>query len=200
MKLPVSSRFCVSVVLISSLSILSACKFSTSDEEQLSVSPRLMTDSLHQLLRASRDAYAKNVVTPLSVRRNVIAATENWEEAHTLPLPAQMARYVSEGFAVDNASVELGLKSLWPINANNQPRSKVVREGLKAVAENPVEAFYQVEVVDGRRYYTAVYADVARDISCVLCHNSHPDSARDNFRGGDVLGGFVVRVALENKN
>ncbi|GAA6153019.1 hypothetical protein NBRC116587_24390 [Pseudoteredinibacter isoporae] len=57
-----------------------------------------------------------------------------------------------------------------------------------------------VHVWNGRRYYTAVYADVARDISCVLCHNSHPDSARNNFRGGDVLGGFVVRVDLEEAN
>ena len=47
-----------------------------------------------------------------------------------------------------------------------------------------------------RRYFTAVYPDVAVAEACVFCHNTHVDGPRSDFQMGDVMGGVAVRISL----
>ncbi len=47
-------------------------------------------------------------------------------------------------------------------------------------------------------YFTAVYADVAVAPVCTSCHNEHKDSPKRDFKLGDVMGGVVIRIPLEN--
>jgi cytochrome c2 len=42
---------------------------------------------------------------------------------------------------------------------------------------------------------TVVYPDVAVNQSCVSCHNARQE--KQKYKTGDVLGGLVVRIALE---
>ena len=62
---------------------------------------------------------------------------------------------------------------------------------------HPETNYYSHETLGGRRYLTAVYPDKALSPACVSCHNEHPKSARKDWKQGDVMGGLVVRVALE---
>jgi hypothetical protein len=42
-----------------------------------------------------------------------------------------------------------------------------------------------------------VYPDIGVAPVCVACHNAHPDSPRDDFKLGDVMGGVVIRIPVE---
>ena len=46
-------------------------------------------------------------------------------------------------------------------------------------------------------YFTAVYPDKAVAEACVSCHNHHKDTPKRDFKLDDVMGGVVVRIALE---
>jgi hypothetical protein len=56
---------------------------------------------------------------------------------------------------------------------------------------------YGTESLAGTPYFVAIYPDVAVAEACADCHNAHPDSPRDDFAVGDVMGGIVIRFPVE---
>ena len=161
------------------------------------IDPQVMADALHAIMEADRTVYAERVVNRLQDEERVIHATEHWLDERALPLPAQMFRMGAERAAEMTDTFAYALLSVWPINASNAPRTPMETQGLNAVAEDPSAPFYGTESLGGVDYYTAVYADVAVSQACVTCHNNHVDSPRTDFELDDVMGGIVVRIALD---
>jgi hypothetical protein len=108
-----------------------------------------------------------------------------------------MFRYGAEEVAKTNKDFSYSLLSLWPINKQNAARTDVEKDGLKAVADNPAKPYYKEEVLGGKKYFTAVYADRAVAPACVTCHNGHKDSPRTDFKIGMTMGGVVIRVPVQ---
>jgi hypothetical protein len=160
------------------------------------ISPQTFTDSLHIVMDSDRAVYTKKVVGRLAAKEKVIKASEHFIDDKALPLPAQMFRFGAETVAEKTDKFTYSLQSLWPINAQNAPRTEVEKEGLNFINDNPGQNFYKEEVLGGKTYFTAIYADVAVAPVCASCHNDHKDSPRTDFKVGDILGGVVIRVPL----
>ena len=178
---------------------LSGCKDADSSESQ-GVSYRTFADALHLVLENDRTVYTQKVVNRLTKDHGVIESTEQWQEDQSLPLPAQMFRMGAELTASKDAWFSYSLQSLWPINKSNaEAQTPLEREGLQFVADNGgTVAFYGEEELGGQNYFTAVYADIAVAPVCISCHNAHKDSPRADFKLGDVMGGVVIRIPMEN--
>ena len=161
------------------------------------ISPRKMADALHAVIAADRQVYAEMVVQRLHADEQRITATENWREAHGLPVPAQMLRQAAQNIQKQGAEFSYTLRSLWPINDNHGPQTELEQAGLDAVVKDPTTNYYAEETLGGRSYFTAIYADRATLPSCTACHNQHPRSPRRNFRLGECMGAIVVRIPLE---
>ena len=162
-----------------------------------SVSIRKMADSLHAVIAADRQAYAELIVQRLAADEKRLPASEDWREAHGLPVHAQMLRTAARDIQKRGAEFSYTLRSLWPLNAAHGPQTQAEQQGLEAVARKPDVAFYAEEELGGRSYFTAIYADRATLPSCMECHNRHPRSPKRDFQSGDVMGAIVVRVPLE---
>ena len=175
---------------------LAACAGEPPDSSGGGISPQAMADALHALMEADRTVYSEHVVNRLQDVEGVIAASEHWLDERVLPLPAQMFRMGAELAAEMNDGFSYSLLSLWPVNASNAPRTPMETEGLEAVAADPPTPFYGTESLGDADYYTDVYADVAVAQACINCHNDHVDSPRTDFELNDVMGGIVVRIAL----
>lgn len=161
------------------------------------ITPRKMADTLHAVIASYREVYARDVVQRMALGEGVVAVSEDWEREGCLPVHAQMLRLASQNIQRDGAEFSFVLRSLWPMKAVNGPQTRVEQEGLEFVARHPDTNYYKSEMLGGRRYFTAVYADRAKLVSCVECHNRHPASPRHDFELDDVMGGIVVRVPLE---
>jgi hypothetical protein len=159
--------------------------------------PQEMADALHAVIAADREMYALHVVQRLQADEKVIRAGENWKSEKALPLPAQMLRMASEAVQKKGAEFHYVLRSLGPINPKNAPQTPTEKTGLQFIADHPDTNYYAEESLGGRRYFTAVYPDVALSTACVDCHNQHPASPRKDLKVGDVMGGVLVRVPLE---
>ena len=73
----------------------------------------------------------------------------------------------------------------------------VEKEGFDFVVANKgEEPFYAEEMLEGKKYFTAIYADVAVAAACINCHNGHEDTPKSDFALGDVMGGVVLRLPL----
>lgn len=166
-------------------------------KESKGVPVQQVADMLFSVMEADRTVYTQRVVNRLQNEEKVIKADEHFMDKKALPLPAQMFRFGSERVAEKNKTFSYSLLSLWPVNRQNSPRTDGEKEGLKFVADNKGKNFYKEETLGGKKYFTAVYADVAVSPACVSCHNGHAESPRTDFKLGDVMGGVVIRIPIE---
>lgn len=165
------------------------------------IDPKIVADSLFTVMEADRATYTKKVVKRVK-DEGAIDVTEYWEDSGNkdLPLPAQMFRMAAER-AKDSTHNTAGffyqLKSPWPINKQNKPVTDVEKEGFDVIVANKgAEPFYAEEVLNGKKYFTAIYADVAVSEACINCHNAHEDTPKTDFALGDVMGGVVLRIPM----
>jgi len=162
------------------------------------IEPKDVTDMLHAVMDSDRTIYTKMIVGRLVAKHKVLKASEFFEDDIAAPLPAQMFRMGAEAVADRTDLFEYSLQSLWPINKPNaENQTDLEKEGLQFVADNLGENFYGEEEIDGTTYFTAVYPDIAVAEVCASCHNEHKDSPRTDFKVGDVMGGVVIRIPLD---
>ena len=153
---------------------------SPATEPTVTFKPQEMADALHAVIAANQKVYALQ-----------------GGDANLMAQHAQRLRQASEAVQQEGAEFHYVLRSLWPINRKAAPETDTERNGLQYVLDHPGTNYYAGESLGGRRYFTAVYAEVATVKTCVDCHNRNPDSPKRDFATGDVLGGLVVRVPLE---
>ena len=158
---------------------------------------RQVADMLYEVAFANRKVYTRDIVQRLTIEDSVITASEYFHEKQALPLPAQMFRLAAEELLDHTDAYWLALRALTPINPASGPLTPVEEQGLQHVMANPEERFYAEEEIAGRRSLVAVYADVANVEACVACHNGHARSPRNDFKLGDVMGGVVIRLFMD---
>jgi hypothetical protein len=191
-----SGRFLTAIIFGAALAEALLLRGGSAQKPQklTSIRAQKMADSLHAVIAADREVYAQLIVQRLHAEDQRLPATDNWREAHGLPVPAQMLRAAAQSIQKNGAEFSYTLRSLWPINQNNGPQTQAEQTGLEFVAKHPGENYYTEEPLGGRIYFTAVYADRATLPSCVDCHNQDARSPRHDFKLNDVMGAIVVRV------
>lgn len=160
------------------------------------VPPEQVADLIHTVIAADRAVYADQVVHRLQDVEGIIRSDEKFEEKKALPLPSQMLRMAAKRVA-ETAPFRYALISQWAINKANLPRTPFEKEGLATVASHPTSVHTEYQTVRDKRYFLALYPDVAVSAACVTCHNHHSESPRKDFKIGDVMGGIVISIPLE---
>jgi hypothetical protein len=183
-------EFFVGAMTLSCLGLLlCACKPATPNLQKpkpdVSFKPQEMADALHGVIAADREVYAIGIVEKFKDR------------LEELGIAPHVLRPASQKVQQPGAEFHYVARSFWPISPGGRAETDVEERGLRFVAEQRGSNFYAEEYLGGRRYFTAVYADVAVVPSCAECHNKHKDSPRRDFKTGDVIGGIIVRVPLE---
>ncbi len=190
----------MAVGTIAMLATMTGCKEETS-ATTTGIDPKVVADSLFTVMEADRASYTKHVIKRVKAE-GAIDANEYWEDSGNkdIPLPAQMFRMAAER-AKESKHNKSGffyqLKSPWPINKQNKPVTDVEKEGFDFIVANKgEEPFYAEETLDGKKYFTAIYADVGVSSACIDCHNGHEDTPKTDFALGDVMGGVVLRIPM----
>jgi hypothetical protein len=125
-------------------------------------------------------------------------AAEDWRaKKDILPLPAQFLMESSALASMTGTPVRYRLISLWPINQLNLPQSAAEKAGLEAIHTQPDRVVTGMVTQGKETYFQAIYADRAVSQSCVGCHNSHPRSARKDFKLNEAMGGLVIEIPME---
>lgn len=159
------------------------------------VPPATVADYVHAIIEADRAIYTKHVVDRMQ-EKGVVAASENWESQNTLPLPAQFLIDSARMVAKKDRGIRYRLVSLWPIYERNGPATDFERGGLETILKQPDKTYTGYVESGGRRYFQAIYPDMAVAQACIGCHNAHPNSPRRDFKLNDVMGGIVITVPI----
>lgn len=159
--------------------------------ETAGVPPEMVAEYIHAIVQADRTIYSTHVVEQLQDRK-VTGAAEDWKEKGALPLPAQMLQMAGQELQGLGLGLRIRLASLGPIYTKNRPADQFERAGLEAVAKEPRKPYTGIITEGDRRYFKAIFADRAVSMACVACHNSHPLSAKRDYKLYDVIGGIII--------
>jgi len=164
--------------------------------EQTGIPPETVANYLHAVIEADRTFYTIHVVERMQ-KGGGVAAAEDWRaKKNTLPLPAQFLMESSALSAMTGTPVRYRLISLWPINPLNVPRSAAEKAGLESLLTHPERVVTGTVTQGSETYFQAIYADRAVSQSCVGCHNTHPQSARKDFKLNEAMGGLVIEIPM----
>lgn len=159
------------------------------------ISPEVVADYIHTVLRADRNFYTSEIVERMQ-KRGIVFASEHWKADGDLPLPAQFVLETGRLVAEQPDGIRFRLISSWPINKMNSPTTEFERTALTKIHVNADRPYTGVTTEGKTRVFQALYADKARSQMCADCHNVHPKSPRRDFKAGDVMGGILITIPL----
>lgn len=160
------------------------------------IPPEKVADYVHAILQADRTVYTTQVVMRMQ-DRNIVKATEHWEQDNALPLPAQFLQQSGRLVAESGRSIRYRLIGLSPIYQRNAPATDFERKALETLIRQPDQPVTGRVTSGKKQYFQAIYPDRAVSGACISCHNSHPLSPKRDFKMNDVMGGIAITIPLE---
>ena len=161
------------------------------------ISPQNQADAVHYVIAADREMYCRAYAARQGGNAPSADAPAGGEPTAAWPSPCELFRRAAESIQSQGAEFSYALRSLHPIDPRNGPQTELEQTGLAFVASHPNQNYYGPEMLGGRRYVTAVYADLPATASCVDCHRRRSPAGAQQYRIGEPMGGIVVRVPLE---
>ena len=140
------------------------------------------------LLTASRSFYSREVVDKLYSSNDVQVSHEYHDRELTVPAPVSMTLALEEELKAQGADSSIRMLSdyPWPWRSDRK-LDAYEREALKALQQTPDQPYQRLEQRDDGTYFRSATA-VRMEGSCVACHNTHPDSPKQDWEVGDIRG------------
>ena len=146
-----------------------------------------------------RTLYTSEVVE--TVRLQGITVSHDYKEhAGAIPLPVTMSMELGRRIGMHRSGAETQLYSEYPFPWREEEgglRDEFARQSWEHFQQNPDTPFYEFQQLDGRAVLRYATADRMR-ASCVNCHNSHPDTPKNDWKEGDVRGVLEVVLPMDD--
>lgn len=181
------------LLLIILLATWAVYERSTASFEQTIIS---RAESVHAQIMADREYYA-SVVVPRILELGGELGAQYHDVRGVLPLPATFVREASQIASTQFEGYNAQLISPWAINKTQGLKDQFHRDGFAALAMSPHEHFSQIHTMEGKAVMRVLLADRASAQSCVVCHNTHPESPRHDYQLHDLMGGLEVIVPVD---
>jgi len=145
-----------------------------------------------------RGYYTKNVVGTAKKFGMTPHYDYQGKEGH-FPLPATMTHEVSQ--LLKSKDTEVNLYSPFPFpNRAGKRLDAGQREAWQYLKTNPKQTFTQEIERNGEPYLRVAISDTMQAQGCVDCHNSHPDTPKNDWKLNDVRGVLEVVTPLSKVN
>lgn len=183
------------VLILATAAVIAVYLFATApvplaDERSAEGSP-VSVQLLFQLCSAenagARKLFTEQIVATGS--KQGLKFDENWHDpgVQAGPLPALFLRETARNLEkIDPRFARLGLYlgSDYPIQQSNHFTGTSAQAFEQLRKDRAPRYFYMADV----KLHVAMFPDVAIAQACVDCHNKHPDSPKNDWQLGDVMG------------
>jgi len=156
-----------------------------------------------QQYKALRKYYAGNVVGV--VKRNsegrVKINYNHKERTDTIPLPATMIHDLGEIVSQQKSGMKLKLYSDFPFpNRADRELDEFSSTAMQTFRDGSIEQpVTSVEMFNGVESVRVAVVDTLVAPGCVNCHNSRPDTPKNDWKLGDVRGSLEVIIPIESQ-
>jgi len=145
-----------------------------------------------------RAYYTKNVIKKVLAESSLKPSFNHKTEKNGVPLPATLIHDLSE--LLTEKGTMLKLYSPFPF-PNRQAR-KLDEFGTAAwetLQANPDQPFVESYEAEGKTWVRVGIADTMASEVCVGCHNSHPQTPKNDWALGDLRGILEVSVPIDEQ-
>jgi len=144
-----------------------------------------------------RGYYSKHVIKK-ALLAGLKPSIEHKGVDNTVPLPATMI--YDMGKLLSSGNINLDLYSAFPFpNRASRRLDAFQQQAWKQLNTNPDNPFSKVEKTSKGTYVRVAVADKLAAQGCVDCHNSRPDTPKDDWRIGDVRGVLEVKINIDSQ-
>jgi len=155
---------------------------------------RLFSDALTEF----RTLYTSEVVNTAK-RHGLEIAHDYAGKENAIPLPATLSMLLGEKMGQHASGSKTMLYSPYPFPWRGQSgglRDSFKEEAWQFLSQTPDQPFYRFTERNGHKYLRYATADVMRS-ACVQCHNSHPDTPKNDWKTGDLRGVLEVDLPMD---
>lgn len=143
-----------------------------------------------------RGYYTKNVIKKVLANSDIKPSIDHANRTDSIPLPATLIHDMST--LLQEKDSTLTLYSAYPFpNRADRVMDDFQKSAWKYLRNNPEGTFTKEETQNGKRIIRVALADTMTAQDCVDCHNSHPQTPKDDWQVGDVRGVLEVTKNIE---
>lgn len=146
--------------------------------------------------KAIRAYYTTNVISKVLGKDGLKGSFNHRNEPNSIPLPATMIHDLSQ-LLRDQGTV-LRLYSAYPFpNRSSRQLDDFQRSAWDEITRNPEQPYVRTVEIDGKHSVRVGVADLMVAEACVDCHNSHPDTPKNDWQMGDVRGVLEIETSID---
>jgi len=149
--------------------------------------------------KSIRSYYTRNVINKVLSTSEVTTNYDHEGIDKVIPLPATFIHEISEEFNKQGI-IALKLYSPYPFpNRKNRTLDSFANNAWSALNNNGDKVFSQIDRINGKEVVRVAIADTMTQQACVNCHNTHPNTPKDDWQLKDVRGILEVQVPIEEQ-
>jgi signal transduction histidine kinase len=158
-------------------------------------SASLYSDALNEF----RSVYSSEVINRLSDKPSNEIRHDYADHVNAVPLPATLSMLLGRNIGEHLSGAHTYLYSPFPFpwRESEGINSDFRKKAWQTLSNAPGKPYYEFVEFEGRESIRFAVADVMR-VSCVECHNQHPDTPKSDWQVGDVRGVLEVIQPLDN--
>jgi len=147
-----------------------------------------------------RAYYTKKVVVPVKKNKAMKINFDHANKLDTIPLPATMIHDLSKIISGSGDGMQLKLYSNFPFpNRASRKLDDFARDALSNFDKGATEAYSKTQSLNGKEVVRVAIPDYMVADACVKCHNSRPDTPKNDWKLGDVRGVLEVIIPIDDK-
>ncbi|MBC8236783.1 MAG: DUF3365 domain-containing protein, partial [Helicobacteraceae bacterium] len=154
------------------------------------------SDRLTNYIRMFRAYYASDILRKVKEHTDLQANFDHKTQEKVIPLPATLVHDLGERFTEQtDISIEMYSNHPFP-NRESRKLDIYQKDALAYILKNPGETFSREATIDGKLTYRTAFGDYLFDPSCVTCHNTRPDTPKNDWKLGDMRGVIEVSIPI----
>lgn len=147
-------------------------------------------------IKITRGYYTRNVVAKALASGALTPSFTHKDDPRAIPLPATFVKDISDLLKEKDTTLSLVSPYPWPHRAD-RTMDNFELTAWQAFQSDPTVIFSRLELHEGKRVLRVAVADRMTGTTCVSCHNSHPQSAKRDWKVGDVRAVMQVTKVVE---
>ncbi len=145
-----------------------------------------------------RKYYVNNVIKKVLKGSNMKGSFNHKNDPNAIPLPATLIHDL--GKELSAAGTSLKLYSAFPFpNRSNRLNDDFADQAWLALSADVDQSFTKVETINKVVNVRVAVADTMVSEACVSCHNSHPQTPKNNWRLGDLRGVLEINIPIADQ-
>lgn len=145
-----------------------------------------------------RAYYTKNVIKKVLAESSLKPSFNHKSEAKGVPLPATMIHDLSEILAEKGTILKLYSPFPFP-NRKARSLDDFGASAWQTLEKDPDQTFVETFTQEGETWIRVGIADTMASEVCVGCHNSHPQTPKNDWALGDLRGVLEVSVPISDQ-